>query len=83
MPNGKAEPEQVREARRFLRLLHRTIDALHRGAAEACAAVERLTGLERALGVRNGRSLGWPVLEREIASRHFEMDGKFYGGGRV
>jgi hypothetical protein len=94
MQDGKAELNRVREARRLVekvrgRLMHPTIDAMDRGAAELSAAVESLAGLETALAGSAGRTRPWPGWEPEVARLRREVRnvqqllagaGKFYAG---
>jgi len=91
MQDRKADVNQVKAARRMVekvrgRLMHPTIDAMDRGAAELSAAVQCLALLEAGLqsGVPESR---WPGLGVELARLHLEVRnvqdllegaGKFY-----
>ncbi len=93
MQDGRAELNRVKEARRIVqkvrdRLMHPTIDAMDRGAAELGAAVDCLASLETALRF-SGRDRRWPGVEAELARLRREMQsvqelvegaGKFYAG---
>ena len=93
MQDARTELNRVKQARRIVekvrgRLMHPTIQAMDRGAAELSAAAECLANLESALR-RSGRELHWPGVEAELARLRLEMRnvqqlvegaGRFYVG---
>lgn len=93
MQDARAELNRVREARRIVekvrgRMMHPTIQAMDRGAAELSSAAKCLANLESALRL-SGRERKWPGIGAELARLRLEMRnfqqlvegaGKFYAG---